>query len=245
MPFTLAHAAAALPIWIASGRRLRPEAIAIGCLTPDYEYFVTLYPRSWLGHTPLGLLVICLPAGWLTLGLFDRYGRAGIERLLPPGWRLPSRSPRELDTVLGRCVALLLGAASHVLWDSFTHGGAAGVRFVPVLGSAIRVAGLDVPWFKLLQHGSTIGGSLALGAIALRWAVAQPRVPLADLLRCALPVLAVLLAIAVLNGARFAPIGFHSFLVGGGVAVALAVISGPVLLGIATRGSGRRPAAGS
>jgi hypothetical protein len=125
------------------------------------------------------------------------------------------------------------------------HGGAAGVLLVPALASPVSLAGIVVPWFKLLQHGSTIGGSLVLGWIALRWAAEQPRVPLTDLLRSALPVLAVLLAAGVLNGARFASAGFHPFLVGGGVAVALTVILGPVLLGVAQRAFAHRSGAGA
>jgi|HubBroStandDraft_1064217.scaffolds.fasta_scaffold451974_2 hypothetical protein len=58
MPFTLAHAAAALPF-----RRLHLvwSGLVIGTFAPDLEYFVRFSPNDGYGHTLVGALVLSLP----------------------------------------------------------------------------------------------------------------------------------------------------------------------------------------
>jgi len=77
MPFTLAHPAAVLPIWAGGKPRLRLAALVLGALTPDFEYFLHLNTVGRYAHSLPGLFFVCLPAGWLSLWLFDRFGRQG------------------------------------------------------------------------------------------------------------------------------------------------------------------------
>ena len=86
MPYTLAHPAAALPLWCASRKRLRLAALVIGAASPDFEYLLRINYVGHFSHTIPGLLLVCLPASWLALYLFDRWGRAGVQALLPSTW---------------------------------------------------------------------------------------------------------------------------------------------------------------
>jgi len=232
MPFTLAHPAAALPIWYASRRRLRLAALIIGSTTPDYEYFLRLDTVGRFAHTLLGLFLVCLPVGWLSLCLFDRFGRRGAQRLLPSSWRLPDRPTGPYRPIATSC-ALLLGAASHVVWDAFTHAQGLAVRVLPGLADRVAIGPLTVPWFKVLQHGSTILGVGVLAFIGWQWVRRQPAVSGRELWRRALVPAAVLATAGILNGARFLSGGVQPFVVAGGVAVSLASGVGLVLLGLA------------
>ncbi|MEP6572820.1 MAG: DUF4184 family protein [Gemmatimonadota bacterium] len=228
MPFTLAHPAAALPIWYASRRHLRLAALIIGAATPDYEYFLHLNTVGHFAHTLPGLITVCLPAGWLSLWLFDRYGRMGAERLLPPQWklRLPSGTP-----FFSTSCAILLGALTHIAWDGLTHPNGWGVRLLPQLEWPAYIGPLIVPWFTVLQHVSTILGLIVLTAATRRWVRRQPSVPTPELIRRALlPVLFLILA-GVLTGLRFLPRDTYQFVSSGGVGVTLAFGVGLVILG--------------
>ena len=231
MPFTLAHPVATLPIWNASRRRLRLAALVIGSTTPDYEFFLHLYPVGRFAHTVPGLLIVCLPAGWVSLWLFDRFGRRGAQRLLPGAWRLPIR-PAGPDRPIATSCALLLGAASHVVWDAFTHADGWAVGILPGLRETVTIGTLAVPWFRVLQDTSTIFGLAILALVGGRWIRRQPAISGRELWLRALAPAAVLATAGILNGARFLSGGIRPFVVAGGVAVTLACGLGLVLLGL-------------
>jgi hypothetical protein len=66
----------------------------------------------------------------------------------------PAVSPGALAKV---SIAIVLGASTHLLWDSFTHEGRWGTRRFPSLESTwLTVANHSIPGFKVLQYGSTL-----------------------------------------------------------------------------------------
>jgi hypothetical protein len=70
---------------------------------------------------------------------------------------------------MGRVVAALLaGALTHVLWDSFTHASGHVVAVFPVLRARV-LGGHGPPVFKLLQHASTLIGFGLLALWGRRW----------------------------------------------------------------------------
>jgi hypothetical protein len=171
VPVTPAHAAAAWPL-----SRLLPrlplEALILGTMTPDFEYLLRLAPRGSFGHTPLGLLVFCLPIGLMVWTVYQQLVRPASLTLLPAGLRDAARPVNA--GVLTVAAALLIGAGSHSLWDSFTHGHGWGVRHVPVLATPLHVEGRGVPLFKMLQHASTVLGLVVVTCWAIRWVRRQP-----------------------------------------------------------------------
>jgi Domain of unknown function (DUF4184) len=125
MPFTLAHAAAALPF-----RRLRlvTSALVIGTFAPDFQYFLRLTPDRRFGHTLLGTFVFTLPVAILVLWLFHAVVKRPATSLMPYGIRARLSpylgefrfgGPARFALILA---SLLLGIATHLFWDSFTHG---------------------------------------------------------------------------------------------------------------------------
>jgi hypothetical protein len=96
-------------------------------------------------------------------------GRAPLRHLLgldaQPNRRRPHLSARAWA---GVAAGILLGAATHLVWDGFTHGDYWGTQLAPVLRApALTLGGRGVPWFNVLQHASTVAG----GAAVLAWSV--------------------------------------------------------------------------
>ena len=179
VPFTPAHAAAALPL-----SRLWPwlplPALVIGTMAPDFEYLLRLAPRGRFAHSPLGLLAFCLLMGLLVYAAFECIVWPALLRLLPPGLAAAFGRERVAESALGgaafgAALAVLLGAVSHVVWDGFTHGSGWAVTRLPALREPVGLALLPrLPWYRLLQHGSTLTGGIVILAWASAWLRRQP-----------------------------------------------------------------------
>ena len=166
MPFTLSHAAAALPF---RRTRLMFSAVVVGCFAPDLMYFIRFGPRGRFGHTWPGLFLFDLPFGLLLLWLFHRYAKEPLWAWLPEAIRqrvrlgsrtLPLKGARQSAIVL---VSILLGAVTHILWDSFTHNLYWPYRHWPLLSYTVMLPVLGpTPYFKLFQHGSSVLGMVVL-----------------------------------------------------------------------------------
>lgn len=173
MPFTLSHAAAALPL-----RRLKliTSALVIGTLAPDFEYFVRLTPGHGYGHRLPGVFVLTLPLALVTLWLFHAVVKRPLVELFPDAVR------RRLTNYVGEfrfggaarfaliVVSILTGIATHLIWDSFTHSDTWLFRHWRPLHATILfwLVG-PVSAYKVLQLASSILGILALLIWALMW----------------------------------------------------------------------------
>ncbi len=162
MPFTLAHPAAVVPL-----RRfeLPLSALVIGSMAPDFPYFLHSATDHHYAHSWAGLFFFCLPAGWLVLWLWHRVLKLPLLSLLPAAhrerWSAVSGDFRfgPLRQSLRISAALLVGACTHLVWDSFTHANGWTVRHWPLLRvPLVEHSGSTLFVFKALQHGSTIVG---------------------------------------------------------------------------------------
>jgi hypothetical protein len=174
MPWTFAHPAAVLPLrrLCASGP-LSFTALAVGSMSPDFGYYLGPLEPVVQTHTLYGLVVFCLPAGLLALLLLD-WLRDPVARVLPEPHRgiLHSVPPTFRSLDLARFAVILLslalGAATHVVWDSFTHHGRYFVEQIDLLRlPLLQVQHRQFRIFDLLQHASTLAG-IAIVAAAYR-----------------------------------------------------------------------------
>lgn len=197
MPFTLCHPAAVAVLPSRVRHALPLAALAIGTMTPDFEYLLRLKPLSVWSHTVPGLVTFCLPAGLVTWIAWEQIARGPTRELLAlrnerPGWPLTAGS------LLIAGLGVLIGAGSHLLWDSFTHSGRLGAMLVPQLErEAWRIGSYSLRWFSVLQHLSTVAGAFVLGL----WFVRERRrhgVPAAWTWRAA--VLAGIVAVGIAVG---------------------------------------------
>jgi len=174
VPFTISHAAAVLPLRKMTKGALPLAALMIGSMSPDFAYFLPGDTDRVETHSITGLFWFCWPISIAVWLLFVRVLEQPTFALLPPDWRTRfAASNRELTlkTLSLASVAVILGAATHLIWDGFTHRGTAIVDALPALHDVVFYYGRwPVRWFVVLQHLSSIFG-IALLAI---WAWTRP-----------------------------------------------------------------------
>ena len=163
MPFTISHAAAVLPL---QKTRLPLASLMIGSMSPDFAYFLPGEPLREDTHSIAGIFWFCWPVSVALWLLFVRVLEQPTFALLPDRWRArfaPSDREISFKTLALASGAVMLGAATHILWDSFTHRGTAVVDALPALHAvAFHVHGWRIRWFMVLQHLSSIVGLLTL-----------------------------------------------------------------------------------
>lgn len=182
MPFTLAHPIAAIPLRPLMGKTGVLSALVVGSMTPDLPYFLPLGVDRISSHSPAGLFWFCLPAGLAAYVLFHSILKPAASFLFPPDLRrklpvMPGDAWMPAVPMAAVLVSLLMGAVTHVVWDSFTHADGFLVKALPVLSiSLFEVDGYRVFIYKLLQHGSSLAGMALLALWGWRWlARARPR----------------------------------------------------------------------
>ena len=156
MPFTLSHAVLAPPLAKLSGQRLPIAALAIGCMLPDLHRLFTLrqdptphlwsalfYPNLFLG------LVFC--ALWYLLYRPALYRFVGVHHPL---------NLNTIKSVLGfvgcMILALLIGNATHLIWDGLTHHDFRSFAFQDFLAQSVEWGTQTYPMHRVLQIGSSI-----------------------------------------------------------------------------------------
>jgi hypothetical protein len=175
VPLTLAHPIAAVPLRHPLRRLGVLAALVVGSIMPDLPLFLPLPLSRNTTHTFLAVLWFCLPAGVLAYLLYDYVLDRPLRALMPEGMaRRLGRAGREARPPvwsLAVLVSLLVGAATHSAWDSFTHGGAAGLGdWLPALETRLfTVSGYTVYVFSVLQHTSTVVGLAVLIVWIWRW----------------------------------------------------------------------------
>ncbi len=158
-----------------------PSALMIGSMGPDFAYYLPLPVDRSQSHGALALLWFVLPLGLLIYALWHGLMREPLTELLPPGIRARVRSipanptPWSASRLPTIAFCLLLGGVTHLMWDSFTHGGGWFVeRFDTLQAEQIEIGTYHLFGYKILQHGSSL---LGLGCLAwwLRgWLSKQP-----------------------------------------------------------------------
>ena len=175
------------------GLGLDATCLVVGSMAPDFEYFVRVHLDGRYGHTLAGLFVFCLPITLVCAALFQRLAKWPLllvapeviaRRIVPfarAAW--PELRGGRVATIASLVVSALLGAVTHVVWDSFTHGNGWGVAHIHFLR-----AGHHWPWrgwrpmYTVAQHASTVVGLTVLSIVVIRIlrrapAVALPRQP--------------------------------------------------------------------
>lgn len=167
MPFTVSHAIVAIPMRRTS---LPVAAVATGAMVPD----VALLARGVVGyehtHSWAGVLGVDLALGLVATVLWWAVVRPVVQDLAPARVRAvlertpPAGPPTSLRALAELMAGVLVGATSHVLWDSFTHLHGASVERWPVLLEAVG----PLPAFKWLQYGSGVCGLAVLAVWGAR-----------------------------------------------------------------------------
>lgn len=171
MPFTLSHAAAAWPF---RRTRLDFSALLMGCFVPDFPYFFLNEAHGFQGHSLLGMFVFDLPAGLVALWLFHSFMKQPALIFFPDGVRRRLRAgaysflpPSRLALI---AVSILIGSATHILWDSFTHSFYWPARHWSFLRVNVELPVVEhIVMYKLLQYISSAAGLAFVAIWAWHW----------------------------------------------------------------------------
>jgi hypothetical protein len=187
MPFTASHVIAAVPLRRLLARRAVTSALVIGTMVPDFRHFIPVIPGH--AHLPThfvsALLWFALPVGLFTYFVFERLVREPAVALLPvfvrqrlgPLLAAPTPSDRHLRPPLADvALSVIVGAASHIAWDWFTHRGTFVVNAYPAFFYRVfyRRGTWELFGYGILQHASSLAGLALLVAWSRRWLARQP-----------------------------------------------------------------------
>ena len=169
MPFTFSHPAIVLPLTFLPRQWFSLTGLVIGSLTPDFEYFLRMRIQSDYSHTISGLFWFDLPLGILLAFIFHNIVRDSLFDNLPTILKSRLTKFKQFDwnnyfkkNWLVVAISVLIGAASHIFWDSFTHDHGYFVQTIPELTNTVDIFGRQVPTLKILQHSSTLLGGLVI-----------------------------------------------------------------------------------
>jgi hypothetical protein len=171
MPFTFSHPAAVLPLRSRLKNWIPLSALVIGSTVPDAAYYLPM-PEHFKNssHTLLGTFSSSLPVGIL-MWLIFYWLAAPLAFLLPTPHRealgpQPARHSISIPQALGVVSGILLGAWSHVLWDSFTHEQGWIVRHTPFLQKTLFG---HMPVCRVLQYLTSLLGLWVLFHVYNKW----------------------------------------------------------------------------
>ena len=173
MPWTFAHPAAVLPIKRLCPASLDFSALVIGSMIPDLGYYIPYSTLARPAHSFLGSVLICLPAGLALWGIFHLL-RKPLCFILPQPHRRAltplAATPFSWHarSLIAAGVSVLLGAWTHIIWDSFTHNTWL-VEYLLLREPVFRVSTVEFPWYSLLQHVSTAVGAGILISAYCSW----------------------------------------------------------------------------
>ena len=171
MPFTPSHAALVLPLVRISPRYVSATGLIIGSMAPDFLYFFSLSSDAEFGHTLAGLVLFDLPVSVLLALLFHQVVKRQLVIHLPAFLQERLQPLKQLDFLahlrthaVAFAVSALVGAASHIAWDGFTHGDGYFVRHLSFYhDSVVPFEGVRYPlWYALQNICSWVGLAIVI-----------------------------------------------------------------------------------
>lgn len=169
MPFTFSHPAIILPLRCFPKTWFAISALIIGSLTPDFEYFIRMKVKSDYSHTISGIFWFDLPLAILLLFIFHNIIQNSLFQNLPlfmqnrilifNDFNWNTYFKKNWSIVL---ISAVIGISSHILWDSFTHNHGYFVDKITFLRKTLSVFGIEIPVWKITQHGSSLIGAIVI-----------------------------------------------------------------------------------
>lgn len=176
MPFTLAHPAAIIPFKRFCPRYLSFPALIAGSISPDLSYFFGRFDLGPFAHHPLKGFLFGVPAGLFILAAFY-FLRSPALKMLPHRYRevFQPLVLRRVGTPLAISLSLIIGVATHILWDSFTHNHSLLVQQLPFLRIPILPMGYTtVRLVHVVSYICSFLGVFWLSLLYSRWRATEP-----------------------------------------------------------------------
>ncbi len=159
MPFTFSHPSVVLVLKKFLPRlHLSATALIVGSIAPDFEGFLFLHTRKTFSHTWGGIFFFDMPIGIIICFLWHNMIKEGFIDNVPLYFKKKFYRYRSFDwnkyfsnhkIVVITC--LFIGAATHLVWDDYTH-------FNGTDYTAVTVWHLEMSVFIFRQFMSSIVG---------------------------------------------------------------------------------------
>jgi hypothetical protein len=154
-------------------------------MVPDFGLLLPGSPARFHTHSLPGLFSYCLPMGLAAYALTLALIKPAVMEIVPDGAYARLRAAdaaappmMSLRSWFYAALAILLGAVTHLLWDTFTHENAAGVRMFPVLNEfAPELDGHTLQLYRWAQYGSSIIGLVIVIVAVVLWLRHTPSGP--------------------------------------------------------------------
>lgn len=173
MPFTFSHPAIVLPITYLPKKWYSLSGLIMGSMTPDFEYFIRMKDNSKYSHTWTGLFWFDIPLGLLLIFIFHNVVRNTLIEYLPFSLNIRLSTFEKFnwnkyfqENKIVVFISLIIGIASHLIWDDFTHDGGYFVEAIPVLKAQVNILNHLISVYDILQYlCSIIGGIVMIIAV--------------------------------------------------------------------------------
>lgn len=175
VPFTLIHPALVLPLRHLPRRWVSVTGLVAGSMAPDFEKFAKMRSVNHYSHTWPSLLYFTLPVGLALTFVFHLVVRNPLVWHLPAGMRKRLQGHLRFDWCRHFAgyypavfASLLLGGASHLLWDSFTHRLSPLAKQLPFLEASFLLGPLPVQGFELISAITSVVAVGYMGRLLMR-----------------------------------------------------------------------------
>jgi hypothetical protein len=183
MPFTFSHPALIVPFLYARRQYqwLSATGLIIGSMAPDAEKFFRLKLANQHSHTVASIFYFSWPVALGLAFVFHGLVRRPLIAHVPAFLhrRLSKYANFNWSSYFrqnpwGVLFSIVIGAALHLFWDSFTHDNMLLTSLVPDSADLVWVGNKHMPVCQLVALGSSVAGGLVIA-----WAVWKMPVRLA------------------------------------------------------------------
>lgn len=170
MPWTFSHPAVVFPLKHSKlGKFLNLPALVIGSVSPDLFYSVGLFKLATKAHHFIGWFYTAFPL-CIVLFIISSMLSKPLEQILP----IPIKLCKEwkLSNYIIIVFSLFIGAATHILWDGFTHETGSFVRDIHFLQYNLfemMTNRQELRVYKILQYLGSLFGLIYLCMIYRRY----------------------------------------------------------------------------
>jgi len=150
-------------------------------MAPDFEKFIRMSAHDPYSHTWRSIFYFNLPVGLLLCFIFHVIVRDDLV------YNLPQFLSRRLSrftqfnwvsyfsqNYLIVIISVLLGAASHIFWDSFTHRGGRAAGWLPFMENSLYISGEELSAYYIMQRVSSLIGALVVLYAVLKLPAGPP-----------------------------------------------------------------------
>ena len=138
-------------------------------MTPDFEYFIRMKDYSKYSHSWGGLFWFDLPLGLILIFIFHNVVRNILIEHLPFSLNIRFSSFSKFNwnkhfqnNIIVVLISLIVGIASHLFWDNFTHDGGYYAEAIPFLSEPVNILNHQLSGAIILQYVSSIIGGIVL-----------------------------------------------------------------------------------